>query len=401
MTPFASSIHAQVLQTVSELANDRVKVVFVSVEENGAVNDTSQMRARCYTAVTFDPASEGGKGGTKGAAAPPQSTLYNIPNVQWDDIGGLAHVRSSILEAIELPLAHPKLFKSANLRRSGILLFGPPGTGKTLVAKAVATECKIPFLSVKGPELLDSYVGGSEANVRAVFADARRAAKEGGGSCVLFFDELDSLAPARDGRGDGGGAMDRVVSMLLAELDECCGGGSTGGGEEEGEADPTSLVTSQVFVIAATNRPDLLDTSLLRPGRLEKLVYLGLTETAEQVGGVLRALCRKFTFEGGLTVEQAVDRVKNEVPVNLSGADLSAVASGAMNRAMSRLISLAEKEAAKKRIPVAKVLDGWSDEDCRCQVACEDLLEAAKEVWPCVEEAERGVYRRLKAQFAS
>ncbi|GMH76799.1 hypothetical protein TL16_g07201, partial [Triparma laevis f. inornata] len=173
------------------------------------------------------------------------------------DIGGLEHVREEILDAVQLPMQHPALFKARGLRRSGILLFGPPGTGKTLVAKAVATEMNLPFMSVKGPELLDSYVGGSEANVRKVFDDARRAAKN-----ILFFDELDSLAPRRDGTGDSGGVMDRVVSMLLAELD------GVGDGNEDGS----------VFVIAATNRPDLLDNSLLRPGRFDRLVYLGLAE---------------------------------------------------------------------------------------------------------------------------
>ena len=127
----------------------------------------------------------------------------------------------------------------------GILLFGPPGTGKTLLAKAVATSFSLNFFSVKGPELLNMYIGESEANVRRVFQRARDARP-----CVIFFDELDSVAPKRGNQGDSGGVMDRIVSQLLAELD----GMSNGLGGD-------------VFVIGATNRPDLLDPALLRPGR--------------------------------------------------------------------------------------------------------------------------------------
>ena len=129
---------------------------------------------------------------------------------------------------------------------TGILLYGPPGTGKTLLAKAVATSCALNFFSVKGPELLNMYIGESEANVRRVFQRARDAKP-----CVIFFDELDSVAPKRGAHGDSGGVMDRIVSQLLAELDGVAG--------SESGAD--------VFVIGATNRPDLLDPALLRPGR--------------------------------------------------------------------------------------------------------------------------------------
>ncbi|CAN0272544.1 unnamed protein product, partial [Ectocarpus sp. 13 AM-2016] len=139
---------------------------------------------------------------------PPSSSMKmgcpKIPQVKWDDIGGLGSVKREILDVIELPLKHPEVFGKGVKRRAGILLYGPPGTGKTLLAKAVATECGLPFFSVKGPELLDMYVGESERNVREVFAQARLAAP-----CVLFFDELDSLAPARGRGGDSGGVMDR------------------------------------------------------------------------------------------------------------------------------------------------------------------------------------------------
>ncbi|KAL3927561.1 MAG: hypothetical protein SGARI_005287 [Bacillariaceae sp.] len=176
------------------------------------------------------------------------SNISKISPVHWEDVGGLEHVRAEIMDAIELPLKHPHLFPS-HTGRSGILLFGPPGTGKTLVAKAVATECQLPFLSVKGPELLGSYVGESEANVRHVFASARTAASENLpiAAAILFFDELDSLAPRRGGMDHGGGVMERVVASLLAELD---GPGNNGGNGNS--------IEGRVFVLGATNRPDLL-----------------------------------------------------------------------------------------------------------------------------------------------
>jgi peroxin-6 len=149
-----------------------------------------------------------------------------------------------------------ELFAGGLRRRSGVLLYGPPGSGKTLLAKAVATQCAANFLSVKGPELINMYVGESERQVREAFARARRAKP-----CVMFFDELDALAPARGAAGDSGGVMDRVVAQLLAEID-----GVQGGGNED------------LFIIGATNRPDLLDAALLRPGRLDLLLYVGIAE---------------------------------------------------------------------------------------------------------------------------
>nr|XP_043622700.1 peroxisome biogenesis protein 6 isoform X2 [Erigeron canadensis] len=133
-----------------------------------------------------------------------------VPNVKWEDVGGLEDVKRSILDTVQLPLLHKDLFSSGLRKRSGVLLYGPPGTGKTLLAKAVATECSLNFLSVKGPELINMYIGESEKNVRDIFQKARAARP-----CVIFFDELDSLAPARGASGDSGGVMDRVVSQRL------------------------------------------------------------------------------------------------------------------------------------------------------------------------------------------
>jgi peroxin-6 len=196
-----------------------------------------------------------------------------IPNVGWDDVGGLTHVKEAVMETIQLPLSRPELFAKGMKKRSGILFYGPPGTGKTLLAKAIATEFSLNFFSVKGPELLNMYIGESEANVRRVFQRARDARP-----CVVFFDELDSVAPKRGNQGDSGGVMDRIVSQLLAELDGMSDGEEGGGG---------------VFVIGATNRPDLLDQALLRPGRFDKMLYLGISDTHEKQQTILEALTRK------------------------------------------------------------------------------------------------------------
>jgi peroxin-6 len=196
-----------------------------------------------------------------------------IPNVSWSDVGGLTHVKDAVMETIQLPLARPELFAKGMKKRSGILFYGPPGTGKTLLAKAIATEFSLNFFSVKGPELLNMYIGESEANVRRVFQRARDARP-----CVVFFDELDSVAPKRGNQGDSGGVMDRIVSQLLAELDGMSDGAEGAGG---------------VFVIGATNRPDLLDQALLRPGRFDKMLYLGVSDTHEKQQTILEALTRK------------------------------------------------------------------------------------------------------------
>ncbi|KAL8816481.1 MAG: hypothetical protein Q9191_008323, partial [Dirinaria sp. TL-2023a] len=238
-----------------------------------------------------------------------------IPSVAWSDVGGLAHIKDSIIETIQLPLTRPELFSRGMKKRSGILFYGPPGTGKTLLAKAIATEFSLNFFSVKGPELLNMYIGESEANVRRVFQKARDARP-----CVVFFDELDSVAPKRGNQGDSGGVMDRIVSQLLAELDGMSD--SEDGAQQRGG----------VFVIGATNRPDLLDQALLRSGRFDKMLYLGIPDTHEKQLTILQALTRKFS----LAADCSLDRVVASLPFTYTGADLYALASDAMIKAITR-----------------------------------------------------------------
>lgn len=228
--------------------------------------------ARCLTKADLDHAVEAARKNFSDSIGAPK-----IPNVTWDDVGGLSNVKDAISETIQLPLERPELFARGMKKRSGILFYGPPGTGKTLLAKAIATEYSLNFFSVKGPELLNMYIGESEANVRRVFQRARDARP-----CVVFFDELDSVAPKRGNQGDSGGVMDRIVSQLLAELD-----GMSSSGDEDGAN------SGGVFVIGATNRPDLLDPALLRPGRFDKMLYLGVSDTHEKQLTILQALSRK------------------------------------------------------------------------------------------------------------
>jgi len=315
-----------------------------------------------------------------------ETLTTKIPTVRWEDVGGLAHVRTEVMDAIELPLRYPELFEGSN--RSGILLYGPPGTGKTLVAKAVATECGLPFLSVKGPELLGSYVGESEANVRQIFETARVAAQRNKpAAAILFFDELDSLAPRRGGGGDKGGVMERVVSTLLSELD---------GRQTKG----------RVFIIGATNRPDLLDPSLLRPGRLDRLVFLGLAVTTEDRAKILAALIRKFKLDDDpMSIS---NNVVDSFSPNLSGADFSAIASGALMKSLQRLCVDADKELqgrqaglATTKIELDEILDEWCDARLVPIVSKNDLLEAAKNVIPSVNKVELERYEGLRQEFSS
>ncbi|XP_067254582.1 peroxisomal ATPase PEX6 [Chanodichthys erythropterus] len=281
-----------------------------------------------------------------------------IPSVRWQDVGGLQQVKKEILDTIQLPLEHPELL-SLGLRRSGLLLYGPPGTGKTLLAKAVATECTMTFLSVKGPELINMYVGQSEENIREVFSKARTAAP-----CIIFFDELDSLAPNRGHSGDSGGVMDRVVSQLLAELDGLHSSGD-------------------VFVIGATNRPDLLDQSLLRPGRFDKLVYVGVNEDRESQLQVLKAILRRFKVDPSVCLSEVVE----SCPPQLTGADLYALCSDAMMCAIKRKISL--------------ITEGVDSEAGALTLSSEDFRQALSGLQPSVSEQQLNRYKLIQHKFTS
>ncbi len=180
-----------------------------------------------------------------------REVLVETPDIKWDDIGGIQGVKQDLREAVEWPLKYPSKFTQMGIRPpKGVLLYGPPGTGKTLLAKAVANESESNFIQVKGPSLLSMWVGKSEEGVRKIFEKARQVSP-----CVVFFDEIDALAGKRGGVGAGSRVTENVLNQMLAEMD----------GIED---------LSNVIVIGATNRPDILDTALLRPGRFDRIVYV-------------------------------------------------------------------------------------------------------------------------------
>jgi ribosome biogenesis ATPase len=219
-----------------------------------------------------------------------------VPDVSWDDIGALQYVRDELRMAVVEPINHPEFFERVGITNpAGVLLWGPPGCGKTLLAKAVANESNTNFISVKGPELLNKYVGESERGVRQVFARARASSP-----CVIFFDELDALCSRRDDQQTDASA--RVVNTLLTELD----------GVEN---------RSQVYVIAATNRPDMIDPAMLRPGRLDKLLYVELPTPAERLD-ILTKLSKKTPLAADVSLKEIADDPRCE---GLSGADLASL----------------------------------------------------------------------------
>ncbi|KAJ4749245.1 hypothetical protein LUZ62_083650 [Rhynchospora pubera] len=284
-----------------------------------------------------------------------------VPNVKWEDVGGLEDVKKMILDTIQLPLMHKHLFSSGLRRRSGMLFYGPPGTGKTLLAKAVATECSLHFLSVKGPELINMYIGESEKNVRDIFEKARSARP-----CVIFFDELDSLAPARGAAGDSGGVMDRVVSQMLAEID----------GLNDSSQD--------IFIIGASNRPDLIDPALLRPGRFDKLVYVGVNTDPSYRERVLQALTRKFKLHEDVSLFEVAKRC----PPNFTGADMYALCADAWFHAAKRQVSDQSMTS-----PASK------DNNNLVVVEFDDFLKVLSEISPSLSLSELSKYQRLREKF--
>ncbi|CAL8248261.1 unnamed protein product [Merluccius merluccius] len=258
----------------------------------------------------------------------------SLNEVGYDDIGGVRKQLAQIKEMVELPLRHPALFKAIGVKPPrGILLYGPPGTGKTLIAravanetgaffflinaKAIANECQANFISIKGPELLTMWFGESEANVREIFDKARQAAP-----CVLFFDELDSIAKARGGNvGDGGGAADRVINQILTEMD----GMSS---------------KKNVFIIGATNRPDIIDPAILRPGRLDQLIYIPLPDEKSRIN-ILKANLRKSPISKDVDLDFLAKMTNG-----FSGADLTEICQRACKLAIRESI---ENEIRRER----------------------------------------------------
>lgn len=243
--------------------------------------------------VTFDELKDATKRVQPSAM---REGFTTVPNVSWADVGALEDVREELMNSILRPIRAPKLHGRFGLDQPvGVLLFGPPGCGKTLVAKAISNQSGANFISIKGPELLNKFVGESERSVRMVFARARASAP-----CVLFFDELDALAPRR-GSDRANPSSERVVNQLLTELDGVEG-------------------RTEVYVIGATNRPDMIDPAMLRPGRLDKLLYVPLP-SPEQRGSILKTHARKYPVDTSVDLSTLAHDKRMD---GFSGADLAA-----------------------------------------------------------------------------
>lgn len=240
-----------------------------------------------------------------------REVVVQRPNVRWEDVGGLSEVKEELAEAIDWPLKHADLFEEADVHPpKGILLFGPPGTGKTMIAKAVATTAEANFISVKGPELLSKWVGESEKGVREIFRKARQAAP-----CVVFFDEIDAIAPRRGGNEGGSNVTERVISQMLTEMD----------GLED---------LKGVVVIGATNRPDIIDEALLRPGRFDRILEVPIPDRESRMQ-ILKIHTSKKPLHPSVNLDKLV-----ELTDGFTGADIAAlVNAAAISSVKERVIS--------------------------------------------------------------
>jgi len=279
-----------------------------------------------------------------------REVYVEVPSVQWADVGGLTDIKQELQEAVEWPIKKPEVFKRIGIRPpKGILLFGPPGCGKTMLARAVATESEANFISIKGPELFSKWVGESEKGIREVFRKGRSAAPS-----IIFFDELDSVAPRRGMGSDDGAASEHVISQLLTEMD----------GIE-------ALVN--VVVIGASNRPDMIDPAILRPGRFDRLIFVPPPDHATRLQ-ILKIHTRNMPLAEGVDIDQITSQA-----AGYSGADLEAVCREA------GLISLRRNIETKS-------------------VTMEDFHDALEEVKPSItadmENWYKGFTKRFKKQRA-
>lgn len=273
-----------------------------------------------------------------------REVLVEIPKVSWEDVGGLEDVKREIIEAVEWPLKFPEKFRKFGIKPpKGILLFGPPGTGKTLIAKAVANETEANFISIKGGELLSKWLGESEKAVRKIFRKARQVAP-----CIIFFDEIDAIAQMR-GIDEGSRAVERVLNQLLIEMD----------GLEE---------LHGVVVIGATNRPDILDPALLRPGRFDRLVYVKPPDRKSRLA-IFKIHTRNMPLAEDVDLEELAEITEGYV-----GADIEAICREAV------MLALREDPNAEK-------------------VEMRHFLEAMKKIKPSVNETMLSFYERFQERI--
>ena len=285
-----------------------------------------------------------------------REVFVEVPDVKWEDIGGLLSIKQELQEAVEWPLKYQGVFTYADATPpKGILLYGPPGTGKTLMAKAAANESEANFISIKGPELLSKWVGESEKGVREVFRKSRQAAP-----CIIFFDEMDAIAPIRGNNGDSH-VTERVISQLLTELD----------GLE---------ILTNVIVIAATNRPDIIDPALLRPGRFDRLLYVPPPDRDSRVQ-IIKIHTKKKPLADDIDIEELANHTDG-----YTGADIASLMSAAVMLALRDHIS-------KYKDP--KEADNHAQE---LKVNMRHLEEAMKKIRP-LSTQELNMYKTISEQF--
>jgi transitional endoplasmic reticulum ATPase len=286
-----------------------------------------------------------------------REVFVEIPDVKWEDVGGLSDVKQELMEAVEWPLKYQGVFAYADaVPPKGILLYGPPGTGKTLLAKAAANESEANFISIKGPELLSKWVGESEKGVREVFRKARQAAP-----CIIFFDELDAIAPVRGADFGDSHVTERVISQLLTELD----------GLE---------ILTNVVVIGATNRPDIIDPALLRPGRFDRLLYVSPPDYESRIQ-IIKIHTKKKPLAEDFKIEEMAANTDG-----YTGADIASVVSAAVMLALREHVTKYKdpKEAEKK----AQEL----------KIHMKHFEEAMKKVRP-LSSQELSMYKNIASRF--
>ncbi|CAM9978598.1 unnamed protein product, partial [Ectocarpus fasciculatus] len=300
-----------------------------------------------------------------------RESVVEIPSVSWADVGGLDNVKLELQETVQYPLEHADKFEKFGMQASkGVLFYGPPGCGKTLLAKAIANECGANFISIKGPELLTMWFGESEANVRDLFDKARAASP-----CVLFFDELDSIAKARGGgMGSGSEAGDRVINQILTEIDGISG-------------------SKNVFVIGATNRPDILDNAITRPGRLDQLIYIPLPDLASRLS-IFKANLRKSPI--ALDIDLDVLAAATD---GFSGADITEICQRAARNAIREAVN-ADVSRAKR---LATGVDRLKSEDPAWDpvpfIRRDHFEEAMSRARRSVSTSDIAVYERFSAKL--
>ncbi|WP_338600933.1 CDC48 family AAA ATPase [Sulfolobus tengchongensis] len=301
-----------------------------------------------------------------------REVYVEVPKVKWEDIGGLEEAKQQLREAVEWPLKFPEMFEKLGIRPpKGILLFGPPGTGKTMLAKAVATESGANFIAIRGPEILSKWVGESEKAVREIFRRARQTAP-----CVIFFDEIDSIAPMR-GFAHDSGVTERIVNQLLAEMD----------GIQQ---------LNRVVVIAATNRPDILDPALLRPGRFDRLIYVPPPDEKARLE-ILKIYTKTLPIDSNINLEELAKKLEG-----YTGADIEALTREATMKVLRqkyyKCMEISRSQCKENPECIDKSVKTCMN-NIDIKITMQDFLDTMKVVTPSLSKADIMRYENMAKEI--